>query len=227
MSYLKHPPADPLGEAKAVLNSNDIGKENLLFQKGENNPEALEEVRNYLQLSSLKSQQVVLHDMLEKRYSLRPYGWSDDQVLLLIARLVVMGEIGLVMDGAAIPANKIYEAFTVPANRRRITVRKRETTDPKAIQNARSLGNELFAEMGPDGEDPLTTFLQTRIKRWQSSLNGFKQLADTNDYPGKEEITQGLTLINPLLSVIARQNSFIVQHVERMIYSISLKSFTT
>ena len=35
----------------------------------------------------MKSQQVVLHDMLEKRYSLRPYGWPDEEVLLLLARL--------------------------------------------------------------------------------------------------------------------------------------------
>lgn len=199
MSYLKNPSADPLAEAKAVLSSNDIGKENVLFQKGENNPEALEEIRNYLQLCSLKSQQVVLHEMLEKRYSLRPYGWSDDQVLLLLARLAVMGEISFIMNGAAIPTNKIYESIIVPANRRKITIRKRETTDPKAIQNARSLGNELFAEMGPDGEDPLTTFLQARLRSWQSSLNSYKQLAETGDYPGKDEITQGLTLINPLL----------------------------
>src|SRR5205807_2652601 len=34
----------------------------------------------------------------------------------------------------------------------------------KAIQNARSLGKDLFAEMGPDGEDGLTTFLQNKLK---------------------------------------------------------------
>jgi predicted nucleic acid-binding Zn-ribbon protein len=28
----------------------------------------------------MKSQQVVLHDLLEKRYSLRPYGWPDGEV---------------------------------------------------------------------------------------------------------------------------------------------------
>ena len=104
------------------------------------------------------------------------------------------------MDSTLLPIDKVYEAITTPAKRRKIVIRKRETSDPKAIQNARSLGKDLFAEMGPDGEDGLTTFLQTKLKGWHATLNGYKQLADTGNYPGGDEITQGLTLINPLLA---------------------------
>src|SRR5262249_40081413 len=89
MSYLKRLTAEPLKEVQAVLRTNDIAKENLLFEKGDNNPEAIEDLRSYLQLCAIKSQQVVLHDMLEKRYSLRPYGWPDEETLLLLARLIV------------------------------------------------------------------------------------------------------------------------------------------
>lgn len=200
MSYLKRLTAEPLKEVQAVLRSNDIAKENLLVQTGENNSEALEELRSYLQLCSMKSQQVVLHDMLEKRYSLRPYGWPEDEVLLLVARLIVLSEINLVIDSTLLPIEKVYEAITTPAKQRKIVIRKRETSDPKAIQNARSLGKDLFAEMGPDGEDGLTTFLQTKLKDWHSTLGGYKQLADTGNYPGGDEITQGLTLISPLIA---------------------------
>jgi hypothetical protein len=144
----------------------------------------------------MKSQQVVLHDMLEKRYSLRPYGWPDEEVLLLLARLIVLSEINLMMDSTLLPIDKVYEAITTPAKRRKIVIRKRETSDPQAIQNARNLGKDLFAEMGPDGEDGLTTFLQMKLKEWQVALQGYKQLSDTGNYAGGDEITQGLTLIN-------------------------------
>ena len=200
MSYLKRLSAEPQKEVQAVLRSNDIAKEQLLFEKGENNPEALEDLRSYLQLCSMKSQQVVLHDMLEKRYSLRPYGWPEAEVLLLVARLIVLSEINLMMDSTLLPIEKVYEAITTPAKQRKIVIRKRETSDPKAIQNARSLGKDLFAEMGPDGEDGLTTFLQNKLKGWQASLHGYKQLADTGNYPGGDEITQSLTLISPLIA---------------------------
>jgi hypothetical protein len=162
MSYLKKLTTEPLKEVQAVLRSNDIAKENLLFQTGENNPDALEDLRSYLQLCSMKSQQVVLHDMLEKRYSVRPFGWPDEEVLLLLARLIVLSEISLMMDSTLLPIDKVYDAITTPAKRRKIVIRKRETSDPKAIQNARSLGKDLFAEMGPDGEDGLMAFLHNQ-----------------------------------------------------------------
>src|ERR1019366_1479860 len=41
---------------------------------------------------------------------------------------------------------------------------------------------------------------QTKLRDWQVALQGYKQLADTGNYPGGEEITQGLTLINPLIA---------------------------
>lgn len=61
MSYLKRISAEPAKEIQATLRSNDIAKENLLFQTGENNPEAIEDLRSYLQLCSMKSQQVGRH----------------------------------------------------------------------------------------------------------------------------------------------------------------------
>jgi len=54
--------------------------------------------------------------------------------------------------------------------------------------------------MGPDNEDALFTFLQERLKAWETSLKGFKTLADTGDYPGKEEIAEALNIIKPLLA---------------------------
>ena len=200
MGLLQYLSAEPLKELQAILRSNDIARETALLQAGENNPEALQDLRSYLQLSAMKSQPVVLHDMMEKRYSVRPYGWPDDEVLLLLARLIVLGEVNLMMDASLLPIGKVYEAITTPAKRRKIVVRKRETADPKSIQDARSLGKELFAEMGPDGEDALFIHLQGKLKNWQVALAGYRQLADTRDYPGNTEIVEALSLIGPLLA---------------------------
>ena len=53
--------------------------------------------------------------------------------------------------------------------------------------------------MGPDGEDGLFTFLQNKLKGWQTALGGYKPLADTGNYPGKDEIADGLLAIKKLL----------------------------
>ena len=57
-------------------------------------------------LLAAANQQIVLHDMIEKRYAIRPYGWPDEEVLILVARLLVLGEISLMMDGALVPLER-------------------------------------------------------------------------------------------------------------------------
>ncbi|MCI0418742.1 MAG: BREX system P-loop protein BrxC, partial [Acidobacteria bacterium] len=200
MGYLKKIHPDPLPEIQAILRSNDIAQETLDLDMEDGNKQAVDYLRNYVELCSATSKQVVLYDLIDKKFSLRPYGWPENEVLVIVARLLVLGQISLMMDGALIPLDKVYEAITSPAKQRKILLIKRQTSDPAAVQKARSLGKELFHEMGPDGEDPLFTHLQIKLKGWQSSLNTYKPLADTGDYPGKAEIDDGLVLIKKLLS---------------------------
>lgn len=199
MGYLKHLLTEPLKEVQATLRSNDVTKETLLLQAQENNPDALVEVRDYVSLCARSSVQIVLHDMLN-RFGLRPYGWPENEILLLLARLIVLGEVKLTMDGGILETDKIYDAITSSAKRRKILVVKRETTDPKAINDARTLGKDLFMAMGPDGEEALFQFLKDKLSGWQSELNSFKPLADTGAYPGADAIATGITLISPLLA---------------------------
>jgi hypothetical protein len=125
---------------------------------------------------------------------------APEQTLILLARLIVLGEVSIMMDAAVVPIDKVYAAISTSAKWRKITVIKRHTTDPKAIQAARALGKEVFSQMGPDGEDALFDFLTGRLRMWQTSLTSYKSLADTGSYPGREEIGDGLTLISALLA---------------------------
>ena len=54
--------------------------------------------------------------------------------------------------------------------------------------------------MGPDNEDDLCAFLKEKLRSWETSLNSFEPLADTGDYPGKEEIAEALGVLRPLLA---------------------------
>ena len=121
-------------------------------------------------------------------------------MLLLLARLLVLGDISLMMDGALLPVEKAYAELAAPNKRRRMVVIQRKTSDPKALQNARTLGQGVFSTMGPDGEDALYAFLRTRLKGWRTALFGYKTLADTGQYPGQDEINDGLTLVKALLT---------------------------
>ncbi len=200
MGYLKHLHPDPLKEVQAVLRCNDVAQLTLDLTLDESNPQAVDEIRKFVELCSAANKQIVLHDMLEGRYARRPYGWPPEQTLILLARLIVLGEVSVMMDAAVVPIDKVYAPISTSAKWRKITVIKRHTTDPKALQAARALGKDVFSQMGPDGEDALFDFLTGRLRTWQTSLTGYKSLAETGTYPGADEITEGLTLINALLA---------------------------
>ena len=200
MGYLKYLHSEPLKEIQAVLRSNDVAQQTLALNLEESNPQAIEDLRNYIDLCDLKHHAIVIHDMIEKRYAIRPYGWPDMEVALLIVRLLVAGEISLKLEGDTLPLEKVYENIKTPARWRKITIHKRKTSDHKALQNARQLGQDVFSKMGADNEDALCAFLQEKLRAWETALNSFKPLADTGVYPGNEEISEALSVIRPLLA---------------------------
>ena len=86
--------------------------------------------------------------------------------------------------------------------------------------------------MGPDGEDALFAFLQQKLQDWQSALNGYKPLADTGTYPGKEEIADGLLLVKKLLGLVTPATTSSSSSIARkrrcstsLINSLILKQF--
>ena len=50
MGYIKRLNPDPPKEIQAILRSNDIGQQTLALQMEESNPQAVEDLRNYIDL---------------------------------------------------------------------------------------------------------------------------------------------------------------------------------
>ena len=214
MSYLKTLRDDPLKEIQAVLRSNDIGQHNLGMDMPQGNPQATEDLRGYIELCTKTSRQVVLFDMLTARYANRPYGWPEFEVILLLARLYMAGEVQFVSGGAAIPKGKLYEALTSRHKWRNITVVQRATSKPEDVKKARELGRDVFSEMGPEGEDALFEFLKGRLEGWREKLSRYRDMADTGSYPGAEDIADSLSLLNTLVAP-EDSNRFLAQVNER------------
>lgn len=200
MALLAHLNANPVQEIQAVLRSNDIGQQTLALELPESNPDALKELRQYIDLCTRASRQMVLYDMITGRYGQRPYGWPDLEVALLLARLLVLGEIHLVTGGDVAPHAKCYDLLTTPAQWRKTQVIQRTTADPAALQKARGIAKDVFARMAPDGEDALTEHIRACAGAWQNALQQWKSLADTGNYPGRDAISEGIGIVKNLLA---------------------------
>ena len=198
MNYIEKITENPLKEIQAILKTDDLSQP-LLLRLEETNKDALKELKDHIELSTKLSHQIVVQELLEKKYSLRPYGWPDLEVIILISRLLLAGEINLMMDSSILPREKAYEPLTTPAKRKKLTIIKKKIIDSEDLKDARNLGKEVFSKMGPDGEESLFGFLTEKLGAWQIELLGYQTLANTGDYPGNDEIRDGLHLIKNLL----------------------------
>jgi hypothetical protein len=199
MSYIKKVNENALPEIQAILRANDVQQQSLAIKTDETNPQALDELRSYIELCAKTSRQIVLYELVNDRYGNRPYGWPPMELCLLLARLLVLGEAQLEMDSSLVPLDKAYEPLTTQSKWRKVTIRQRKSSDSATLQKARNLGKDVFSKMGPDGEEQLVGFLRTHLTDWQGHLTGYKTLADTGNYPGKAEIDTSLGTITGLL----------------------------
>ncbi|PWC75519.1 BREX system P-loop protein BrxC [Azospirillum sp. TSH64] len=200
LGLLKHICQDPQAEIRAVLSAPDTADQKLQLDGGEGNAEALKEVLSFIRLKDTANQRIILHELIEGRFGKRPYGWPEWEILLLVVRLMTGGEVSLVMDGATLSRDKVGEAVKTPNKWRSMTVVKRQTVDAALLQKARNIGKAVFAKMGPDGEDALYTFLRTNCDGWVNNLTGYLKLAETGNYPGKDAIEGGLSLLKKFMA---------------------------
>jgi hypothetical protein len=70
------------------------------------------------------------------------------------------------------------------------------------LEESRKLGQDLFGKIGPESEDGLYAFLRNHLTEWDKALTGYKPLADTGNYPGKNEIDASSSLIDKLLAIL-------------------------
>ncbi len=214
MDFLESLTENPPPEIQAIVRSDDVAQQSLKMDLPASNPRAIEDLRQYMELATRAHKQILLSELIQKRYANRPYGWPNLEVVLLLARLYAAGEIRFQMAGTLLSREQIYDAISAPAKWQKIVVHLRASTRPEDLQKARQLGNKVFAAMGPDSEEPLYEFLRSKAESWQSQLAGYKALAETGKYPGLDEITEGLSLLRSLLSC-KESNKFLARCLER------------
>jgi hypothetical protein len=203
LGYLKHASKDPQKEIRAVLAKplNDASE----LEGGEYNSEAIKEVISNVSLMASKNHKVVLYDLVSDRFGHRPYGWHDWESVLLVVRLVMMGELSLTGSGGTLSTDKIYAAIDGPNKWRNITVVKRQTVDKSQLQSARNIAKDVFEKIAPDGEDALNAHIRDELESWKTSLGEWKPLADTGNYPGASDIADASGVV---VKALAIQDSF-------------------
>jgi len=202
MGYIEYVHPSPKPEIQSTLRANDVEQVSLSLDTPEANTRALEDLREYIRLSAVASKQVVLHELINKRYGQRPYGWPELEVVLLVARLAVLKEINLVVNAAPLPLDQAYDHLTSANRQRKVIITQRETAAGDLLKEAQKLGKELFAQQGPDDEESLFGFLLEKLSSWNGALTSYEPLARSGGYPGLTEVEKSLTTLRKFVEEV-------------------------
>lgn len=200
LGHLQHPATEPQREIKSILFKSP-DDESLDLGEGSTNAAALNEVLQYITLASSANRQIILFELVDEKFSRRPYGWQEWDVILLVVRLVMAGEISLVADGSTLSTDKIYQAIDGTNKWRKIKVVKRKTVDKGSIQTARKLARKVFGKMPADGEDALARDLRQWCSDWQDELRDWGGIQKAKNYPGATLIADVSGVINKMAAI--------------------------
>lgn len=199
LGYIKVYQQDPWRELSAVLKVDDIGQMGLTLDGEEGNPKASHDVEQYIGLRATGTERILLSDVVD-RFTKRPYGWSDAEILLIVGRLAAAGRISFQLGGGTLPVRDAFEPLQNSRRRREVSIIKKRQTDELVLKQARSLTQSLFSSMGPAAEKELFEFYTQHFSKWLTNLKSYKSKTDVGRFPGKTTIEQSILKLERLLS---------------------------
>jgi hypothetical protein len=199
-NYLTSVSSDPINEIKQILQSDDVAQQQLALALKTQEPADIKEVTGFIKVKTAVNHPVIL-DELVKHFAKRPYGWGEFQVVILIAKIFMAGAISLIVEGSKVRSRDAFSSLSKTHQWKNVKIIETPIIDQKAMDNAKALARELFASIPPDGQDKLGQFISTGLSDWIRTLEKFKPLADTGNYPGKKEIDACLDIAGKVVKI--------------------------
>ena len=198
LGFLRVLQQEPERELHAILHTNDIAQLGLTLDGEEGNPQAIKEVEQFITLRASGNDRLLVADLID-RYSKRPYGWPDGEILLILGRLAAAGRISFHAAGPSLPLPDAFDYLTNSRKRREISVQKKRQTDEGLLKQARNLSQSLFNALGPAGEKELFEFYRGYLDKWLANLKSYKSKTDVGHFPGKSAIESAILSLQRLL----------------------------
>ncbi len=198
LGLLRSLSSNPLVNMQTTLRANDLQEQLLEAEKSENR-DAIKEVLTRVSILYSLSKQIVVSELVD-HFSKRPFGWPELETALIIARLVVAGEIQIYFDGVVVPPDALYDLLSKTGKWKQLVIRKKESVSAEDLNQARTLAQALFHSAVPSTGEEAFTHISSQLKDWESKMIGAKPYAQQKDrYPGIETVNELLQLTHYLL----------------------------
>jgi hypothetical protein len=197
-------PDDIKREIQQTLIADDIGQKGLDLNAEEVNPTASIEVEKFVSLADDTSRAITAEDIV-KRFSKRPFGWNDDEIILIMARLALANKINFQKRQQDVSLRSAYDELIQVRKRAEMRVRRVKQTSEGSLKRAAKLFRDVFSTNAPSSsngqvnEKELFNAATQRLAMMKSKLDDFSSKASTGHYPGVKEIEEGKVLMAGLL----------------------------
>jgi hypothetical protein len=194
LKLVKPFPGDIRREIQNTLIADDIGQIGLDLNAEEVNPLASLEVEKHITLADDANRAITADDIV-KRFSKRPFGWNDDEIILIMARLALSNKIIFQMRQQDVPIRNAYDNLIQVRKRAEMRVRRIKQQSDANLKRAAKLFKDFFGKNAPDSEKELFNIAQENLSKMKAKLEAFSHKSSTGKYPGGKEIDQGIVLL--------------------------------
>jgi len=204
LKLVKPFPGDLRREIQNTLIADDVGQIGLDLNAQEVNPLASLEVEKHISLADDTGRPITADDIV-KRFSKRPFGWNDEEIILIISRLALANKITFQSRQQEVSLKSAYDNLMQVRKRAELRVRRIKQQSEANLKRAAKLFKDFFGKNAPDSEKELFNVAQENLGNMKTKLDGFAQKASTGHYPGVKEIDNGRVLLSSLTEA---QSSF-------------------
>ena len=166
------------------------------------NAQAIEEIQQYLQIQSLRGASTTMSD-IHRRFQDKPYGFREIEIAGMVATLINK-KLVTVLYGSTFVANndkRLVDYLRKKTEIDKVVIKKREALDERLLSNAQSFAKEFFQDTSiPKEEDDLTRILVDRFRVLYDSVNEIFKKYSYGEYPDKEIVQEGKTILETILS---------------------------
>lgn len=205
LSYIDTPMGEP--EIRKMFHTSN--QFSLSLEGGtEPNIHALEDVLDFIAMNSknyIKTSMKTIKD----RFTKAPYGFVEDDVNWLVARLFKRGDLSFTVNGASVTLlNKSEEELvnlvTKKQNVDKLLMEVRVRVDERDKKAVRDVMKELFhVSSAADDEDTVMKNFQNYAQKMIYEMERLEGEYQRYDYPGKKIVNDGMKLLRSILQYTA------------------------
>ncbi|MGI2870743.1 BREX system P-loop protein BrxC [Vibrio fluvialis] len=204
LKYVQPYSGDIRQQIQQTLIVDDLSQLNIDLTDVEANPRALIELEQHISISDEYGRPLTAADMV-KKFSRRPFGWNDYEIILMIARLAVANKITLQANQQDVPLRSAFEHLDKNAKRANLRIRRIQQQSEANLKKAAKLYKLVFHKNAPTTEKDFYDQALQLLNGMLAKLKDFKAKSTTGKFPGKNEIEDGILSIS---SLVEQQGSY-------------------